>query len=450
MDGGATGGCSGDGDSWATAQTPAQKQAESRPGAQLPPDAMAMLDRAGQSAPAGKAAAVVQEMRAARARIPNPPVSPGLPSLPSTPTPAVGAPAAADPGRGTRRGRDTGPPAEGAPAATPTTGRGTRQGRDAGPPAEGAPAAAAPTAEDVAHMLSELDHEPAARAEGLDALAQRFTPAQLDEHASALIAKGDPNLLLNLGRLLLLVEPSDETNLDTALALLEGRCVGDDSPVRELLPYLPHDPKSQEAIRPMLSSRLDRMLELLCGDHVSWLAGRCELGKLVACADPRYKNLSWSDCVAADDATDECDDSLPLVAPSQKRWRQARAVLSGMPEDMPAEEQAKRMHLAVFSPKKDVDVLTTFNVHGGIGGATIASMVSELADGIGAVALSDQLVCAVRRAPRAAAAPTAGSSGTSAPQPPQSGINSTAAAFACMYAASRPPPMHPLFVLCLT
>ena len=87
-----------------------EQQTESRPGALLPPDAMAMLDRAGQSAPAGKAAAVVQEMRAARARIPNPPVSPGLPSLQSTPTPAVGAPAAADPatGRGTRRGRDAG------------------------------------------------------------------------------------------------------------------------------------------------------------------------------------------------------------------------------------------------------------------------------------------------------------------------------------------------------
>lgn len=205
--------------------------------------------------------------------------------------------------------------------------------------------------------------------------------------------------------------------------------------VRKLLDVVSCDCEEQEAIRPVLSSRLDRMLELLCGDRVSWPAGRCELGKLVACADSRYKSLSEGDCVAVDDAMDDDGDLLLLVAPSQKRWRQARAVLSGMPEDMPAEEQAKRMHLAVFSPKKDIDVLTTFNVHGGIGGGTIASMVSELADGIGAVALSDRLARAVRRAPRATAAPTAGSSGTSAPQPPQSGTDPAAAAFARMYAA---------------
>ena len=287
-----------------------------------------------------------------------------------------------------------------------------------------------PTAEDVARMLSRLRPEPAARAEGLDALAQKLTPAQLDEHASALLAKGDLNLLLNLGRLQLLVEPSDETNLDTVLALLERRCVSDDSPVRGLLDFLSCDCEEQEAIRRMLSSRLDRMLELLCGDHVSWPAGRCELGKLVACADPRYKKLSWSECVAVDDAM----DSLLPVAPSQKRWRQARAVLSGMPEDMPAEEQAKRMHLAFFSPKKDIDVLTTFNEYRQ---GTVASMVSELADGIGAVALSDQLVRAVQRAPRPAAVPAAGSSGTSAPQPPQSGMSSTAAAFARMSQSPR-------------
>ena len=120
---GSTGGCSGDGGSWATAQTPAQKQAESRPGAQLPPDAMAILDRAGQSAPAGQGAAVVREMRTDTSRPgqagQSPPVTPSLSSLTSTPTrmqqPVEGAPAAADPttGRGTRRGRDEGvPPAE--------------------------------------------------------------------------------------------------------------------------------------------------------------------------------------------------------------------------------------------------------------------------------------------------------------------------------------------------
>ena len=119
MDGGSTGDCSGDGDSWATSQTAAQKQAESRPGAQLPPDAMAMLDRAGQSASAGQVAAVWNLVSAAKRRPgqagQSPAVTPLPPSLPSAPTraqlPAEDAPAAADPttGRGTRRGRDAGP-----------------------------------------------------------------------------------------------------------------------------------------------------------------------------------------------------------------------------------------------------------------------------------------------------------------------------------------------------
>ena len=297
-------------------------------------------------------------------------------------------------------------------------------------------------------MLSRLDHEPTARAAGLDALAKQLAPGWLDEHASALIAKGDPNLLLNLGRLQLLVEPSpsDETNLDTALALLEWHCVSDDSPVRELLDFVSCDCEEQEAIRPMLSSRLDRMLELLCSsDNVSWPAGRCELGMLAACADSRYKGLSQHDLHFLHDSDDLDWTELP-VARSQEGWRQARAVLSGMPAGMPAEEQGKRMGLAIFSPKKDIDVLTTFNEYRR---GTIASMVSELADGIGAAALSDKLVRAVQRAqsaPRAvtALAATAGSSGTSAPEPPQSGMTPTAAAFSRMYAAS---PMYTLFAL---
>ena len=304
-------------------------------------------------------------------------------------------------------------------------------------------------------MLSELDHEPAARAEGLDALAQRLAPGQLDEHAGALIAKGDPNLLLNLGPLQLLVEPSPsyETNLDTALALLESRCVSDDSPVRELLDFVSCDCEEQEAIRPMLSSRLDRMLELLCSsDNVSWPAGRCGLGMLAACADPRFKGLSKRDLYFVHENGEADWTGLP-VAPSQECWRQARAMLSGMPTGMPAEEQVKRMNLATFSPKKDIDVLTTFNEYRQ---ASIASMVSELADGIGAATLGDCLVRArvhVRAGQRpqrarlravTALAATAGSSGTSAPEPPQSGMTPTAAAFSRMYAAS---PMYTLFAL---
>jgi len=120
MDGGATGGCSVDGDSWATAQTPAQKQAESRTGALLPPEGMAVTDGAAQSAARSADArgvkATMQNVSTATSRPgqdgQSPPVTPSLPSLPSTPTrvqqPVEGAPAAADPttGRGTRRGRD--------------------------------------------------------------------------------------------------------------------------------------------------------------------------------------------------------------------------------------------------------------------------------------------------------------------------------------------------------
>ena len=298
-------------------------------------------------------------------------------------------------------------------------------------------------------MLSRLDHEPTARAKGLEALAERLVPGWLDEHASALIAKGDKNLLLNLGRLQLLVEPCDETYLKTALALLERGCVYDDSPTQELLGYLSCDCEEHEEHeerrkwRRTLSAHLVRMLVLLCSDEVSWPAGRCQLGRLVAWADPRYKGLRWTDARCLQ----ECDDWTELpVAPSMEMWRQARAVLSGMPAGMPAEEQGKRMGLAIFSPKKDIDVLTTFNEYRQ---GTIASMVSELADGIGAVALSDKLVRAVQRAqsaPRAvtALAATAGSSGTSAPEPPQSGMTPTAAAFSRMYAAS---PMYTLFAL---
>ena len=408
-----------------------EQQAEHRPGALHHPDMMAMLDRR-PPAPAGQAAAVT-----------TPPATRHASRKPSIEE-ALEANLAARRGE-TSASTPEQPPAEAAPAAaTPTTGRGTRQGRGAGPPAEGAPAAAAPTAEDVARMLSQLDHEPAARAEGLDALAQRLTPGQLDEHASALIDKRDKNLLLNLGRLQLLVERRNETDLDTALALLERHCVSDDSPAWQLLPSLPHDREEQEAIRPMLSGRLDRMLELLCGDHVSWPAGRCELGMLVACADPRFGGLSRSDCDFLHDDEDADWTEIP-VASSMEMWRQARAVLGVMPKDMPKEEQVKRMNLSIFSPKKDIDVLTTFNQHGGVDGATIASMVSELADAMGVlVALSDRLAAGVRGVARAVAAPAAitGSSGTSAAAapPPQSGTTDpTAAAFARMYAA---PPRH--------
>jgi hypothetical protein len=124
IDNGAKGGCSGGGDSWATAQTAAQKQTELRPGALCGPEEMAVLDGAAQSADrsadAQRVKATMQNLSTATRRPgqagQSPPVTPSLPSLPSTPTRAQ-------------------PPAEAAPAAaaTPTTGRGTRRGRDISP-----------------------------------------------------------------------------------------------------------------------------------------------------------------------------------------------------------------------------------------------------------------------------------------------------------------------------
>ena len=105
MDGGATGDCSGHDDSWATAQTAAQEQTESRSGALLPPEGMAVTDGAARSA--ARSAVCAAKRRPGQADQ-SPLVSPLPPSLSSTPTraqpPAEGAPAAADPatGRGSR------------------------------------------------------------------------------------------------------------------------------------------------------------------------------------------------------------------------------------------------------------------------------------------------------------------------------------------------------------
>ena len=122
MASGATGACSGNGDSWATKPTAAQEQAERRPGAQLPPAGMAVLDGAAQSAArsadARRVGAVMRKVRETASRPgqagQSPTVSPGLPSLPSTPTRVQ-------------------PPAEAAPAVTVTPARATGPGGRAGP-----------------------------------------------------------------------------------------------------------------------------------------------------------------------------------------------------------------------------------------------------------------------------------------------------------------------------
>ena len=181
----------------------------------------------------------------------------------------------------------------------------------------------------------------------------------------------------------MLVDTCVEKDVDTALALLE-RCCFFESPALVLL-RLPDTREEQEEIRPKLSGRLARMLELLCSGKVLWQAGRCPLGQMVACADARYKSLSWHDL----HTLHECGDWAELpVAPSQEMWRQARAVLGAMPEHMPDDEQVKRMNLAIFSPKRDIDVLMTYNDYRE---GTVASMVTELAGEFGAIALSDHL-----------------------------------------------------------
>jgi hypothetical protein len=109
IDNGAKGGCSRVGDSWATAQTAAQKQTELRSGALCGPEEMAVLDGAAQSAARSAVArqvkATMQNVSTATRRPgqagQSPPVTPSLPSLTSTPTraqpPAEAAPATQQP-----------------------------------------------------------------------------------------------------------------------------------------------------------------------------------------------------------------------------------------------------------------------------------------------------------------------------------------------------------------
>ena len=134
------------------------------------------------------------------------------------------------------------------------------------------------TACDIRDRLQEIhvypdDWQP----DQFEQLSRIIRPCQLEEHANTLIARGDDSLLLNLAQLQLMVGCRHETDLLTALALLERRCTSGGGTAAWLLDFLPDNDD-----RPMLSNHLDRMLVLLCSDKVSWAEGRCELGKLVA------------------------------------------------------------------------------------------------------------------------------------------------------------------------
>ena len=194
-----------------------------------------------------------------------------------------------------------------------------------------------------------------------------------------------------------------------------------------------------------LKSALDR----LCNGEVSWGYGdgeRQQLGADVARADPRYEGQSEHDADAWDcyHGCGEygCDDesyedvkmdyggielsdeptpddgaaavpvdgaaavpgasaSVPyhmpageaeLTAASQRQWTQKRAMFNAMPAGMPAEEQVRRVSLALHYSAATVDALTTFNDYSE---KTVASMLSELAHQVGPDELGHQLASGI-------------------------------------------------------
>jgi len=194
-----------------------------------------------------------------------------------------------------------------------------------------------------------------------------------------------------------------------------------------------------------LKSALDR----LCNGEVSWGYGdgeRQQLGVVVARADPRYEGQcehdvhDW-DCYhgcgeyCRDDepyeyvepdrsGVEHVDEPTPvdgaaavpvdgaaavpgasasvpyhkpadeaeLTAASQRQWTQKRAMFNAMPAGMPAEEQVRRVLLALNYSAETVDALTTFNDYSE---QTVASMLSELAGAVGPDVLGDQLASGV-------------------------------------------------------
>ena len=184
-----------------------------------------------------------------------------------------------------------------------------------------------------------------------------------------------------------------------------------------------------------------RILDQLCNGEVAWVYEddeRQQLGSAVARADPRYVGQSERDIDAwesfhkvgyyyyeedyreypqvdysgvtvldedtPDDGADEGPsvssvvpyrkpvDEAELTATSQRQWTQQRAMFSAMPAGMPAEEQVRRVRLALNYSAATVYALTTWDSYSG---QTVASMLSEVADAVGDGVLGDQLASGI-------------------------------------------------------
>jgi hypothetical protein len=190
-------------------------------------------------------------------------------------------------------------------------------------------------------------------------------------------------------------------------------------------------------------------LDRLCNGELAWGYGdgeRLQLGAAVARADPRYEGQSEHDTDAGaffrghgEHFREEHDEfrevSLPdtsevneleqtaeelgmqfegaepnvsplapyapyhsprneaeLTAASQRQWTQKRAMFNAMPAGMPAEEQVRRVSLALDYSAATVDALTTFNDYSE---RTVAAMLSKLAGVVGHEELGHQLASGI-------------------------------------------------------
>ena len=190
-------------------------------------------------------------------------------------------------------------------------------------------------------------------------------------------------------------------------------------------------------------------LDRLCNGELAWGYGdgeRLQLGAAVARADPRYEDQSEHDTDAwaffrghGEHFREEHDEfrevSLPdtsevneleqtaeelgmqlegaepnasplapyapyhsprneaeLTAASQRQWTQKRAMFNAMPAGMPAEEQVRRVSLALDYSAATVDALTTFNDYSE---QTVAAMLSKLAGAVGHEELGHQLASGI-------------------------------------------------------
>mgnify|MGYP001430487623 FL=1 len=85
-------------------------------------------------------------------------------------------------------------------------------------------------------------------------------------------------------------------------------------------------------------------------------------------------------------------DEAELTAASQRRWTQRRAMFDAMPDGMPADEQVRRVSLALDYSAATVDALTTWNAYSE---QTVVAMLSEMAVAVGHEELGDQLASSI-------------------------------------------------------